>query len=150
MALVHGGIDGYSRLVKCSPNNRADTVFTLFITACNNLGIPSRVRSDRGGENVLVAIPSWFFIVALAGGATSLVPVHNQRIERLWRDLYTASISLFYHLFYFLEDAGLLDLENDIHLYSLPRINLSLQTTMTTKFLRDFCHWPYRCLFPHS
>ena len=134
--VVHGGIDGYSRLVvflKCSSNNRADTVFNLFITACNSLGIPSRVRSDSGGENVLVAT---FMVLYRGPGRGSHITgssVHNQRVERLWRDLYMDSVSLFYHLFFFLEEAGLLDPDNDIHLYCLhyvyvPRINLSLQT----------------------
>ena len=113
------GIDGYSRLVvflKCSSNNRADTVFNLFITACNSLGIPSRVRSDRGGENVLVAT---FMVLYRGPGRGSHITgssVHNQRVERLWRDLYMDSVSLFYHLFFFLEEAGLLDPDNDIHL----------------------------------
>lgn len=58
--------------------------------------------------------------------------VHNQRVEHLWRDVYVSCTSLFYHLFYLLEDSGLLDPENEIHLYSLhyvylPRINQSLQ-----------------------
>ena len=58
--------------------------------------------------------------------------VHNQRVERLWRDVYIASTSLFYQLFYMLEEVGLLDPENEIHLYALhyvylPRINQSLQ-----------------------
>ena len=35
--------------------------------------------------------------------------VHNQRIERLWRDLLMDCTSLFYHLFYTLEDSGWLD-----------------------------------------
>ena len=34
--------------------------------------------------------------------------VHNQRIERLWRDLYTAVVQLFKRLFYHLENTGLL------------------------------------------
>ena len=133
--VVHGGIDGYSRLVvflKCSTNNRADTVLNLFITACNSLGIPSRVRSDRGGENVLVAT---FMVLYHGSGRGSHIAgssVHNQRVERLWRDLYTMCISIFYHLFYFLEDAELLDPENDVHLYCLhyvyvPRVNAALQ-----------------------
>ena len=34
---------------------------------------------------------------------------HNQRIERLWRDVFQGVLSFFYHLFYFLEDENLLD-----------------------------------------
>ena len=88
--VVHGGIDGYSRYVvylQCSGNNRATTVFDLFMQAVANLGCPSRVRSDQGGENVDVAT----FMVKNRGtqrGSHITGPsVHNQRIERLWRDV---------------------------------------------------------------
>lgn len=55
---MHGGIDGYSRIpvyLKASNNNRADTVLALFLEAVSEFGLPSRVRSDKGGENVDVA-----------------------------------------------------------------------------------------------
>lgn len=54
---MHGGVDGYSCLVvyvKCSDNTAA-TVFQCFTKAAVSYGLPSRVRSDRGGENVNVA-----------------------------------------------------------------------------------------------
>ena len=59
--------------------------------------------------------------------------VHNQRIERLWRDLFRSVIFHFYKLFYSLEALGVLDPLNHIHLYALhqvyiPRINRSLAT----------------------
>lgn len=56
--VIHGGIDGFSRLItfmQCNTNNRADTVLNLFVRATERYGVPSRVRSDRGGENIDVA-----------------------------------------------------------------------------------------------
>ena len=60
--VVHGGIDGYSRMpvyICASNNNRADNVLQLFMTAVQEFGVPSRVRSDKGGENVAV---SWYML----------------------------------------------------------------------------------------
>lgn len=57
--------------------------------------------------------------------------VHNQRIERLWRDVFFGCTYIFYHLFYHMETNGLLDLSNEMHLFALhytfvPRINRNL------------------------
>ncbi len=56
--VVHAAIDRYSRTVlfiKCSDNNRASTVYGLFLEAVGQYGLPSRIRVDQGGENVQVA-----------------------------------------------------------------------------------------------
>ncbi len=57
--------------------------------------------------------------------------VHNQRIERFWRDLFRCVIGIYYRLFPFLEQINLLDPLNEYHLFALhyvylPRINHSL------------------------
>jgi hypothetical protein len=41
--------------------------------------------------------------------------VHNQRIERLWRDVYKEVASTFYSEFYRMEDSGVLDADDTIH-----------------------------------
>ena len=58
--------------------------------------------------------------------------VHNQRIERLWRDLFRGVTFQYYKLFYGLEALGMLDPLNHHHLYALrvvyiPQINRSLE-----------------------
>ncbi len=41
--------------LKASDNNRAETVLQVFLQSVEEFGLPSRVRSDKGGENVDVA-----------------------------------------------------------------------------------------------
>ena len=56
--VTHCGIDGYSRVVvymHSSTNNRASTVYDLFLRAVELYGLPSRVRCDQGTENIHVA-----------------------------------------------------------------------------------------------
>ena len=55
--VIHGDIDGFSRSIvclKCATNNRKETVCGLFEEAISKFGVPSRVRSDKGGENVMI------------------------------------------------------------------------------------------------
>jgi hypothetical protein len=42
-------------VLKASTNNRATTVFDLFLEAHEEYGMPSHMRGDRGGENIDVA-----------------------------------------------------------------------------------------------
>ena len=132
--VTHCGIDRYSRMVvylKCSLNNRSSTVYSLFLGAVNQYGLPSRVRSDQGRENYRVA---QHMIEHRGAERRSMITgssVHNQRIERFWRDLHYAVTNLFYRLFYHMEHINLLDPANELHLYALhyvyiPRIYSAL------------------------
>ncbi len=56
--VIHGLIDGFSRMVlylHAAGNNRANTVLTYFQQAVERYGLPAKVRSDMGGENILAA-----------------------------------------------------------------------------------------------
>ena len=55
--VIHVGMDGYSQtivFIDANDNNRATTVERLFLQATQTYGYPINVRSDLGGENVLV------------------------------------------------------------------------------------------------
>ena len=50
--------------------------------------------------------------------------VHNQRIERLWRDLFSGCVNFFYAFFYFLEDIGILNISDPLDIYILHTVAL--------------------------
>ena len=71
---------------------------------------PHRVRSDKGGENVDVARA----MLAARKSHITGSSVHNQRIERLWRDTFRCVGQLYYAMFYDMEDSGYLNIDSDI------------------------------------
>lgn len=59
--------------------------------------------------------------------------VHNQRIERLWQDVFCTVCHIFYYTFQAMEESGLLQRNNRLHKFVLhyiftPRINKALQS----------------------
>jgi len=66
-----------------------------------------------------------------AYAAIPIASVHNQRIERLWRDMWNGVTNVFYNLFYYMESMNFLDCNNQLCLWALhyvflPRLNAAL------------------------
>ena len=134
--VILGGIDGFTRIpvyLGCANNNRAETVFGLFIKAVEEYSLRSRVRSDMGGENIDVKRHMEQLPQRGEGRGRIIMgrSVHNQCIERFLRDLFGGCTCLYYNLFYYLENTGVLDPSNTsdifcLHYIFLPRINQHL------------------------
>ena len=86
------------------------------------------MRTDHGGENV----DAWRQMLSTHQDSSCVLTgnsVHNERIERLWRDVTRCVSHLFISTFYELEAEGNPDNEIDIfclQVVFLPRINKSL------------------------
>ena len=143
--IIHGAIDGYSRLVvflKCSTNNTAATVLSSFITATQSYGVPKRLRTDLGGENV----DAWQYMVDYHGGDERCVitgsSVHNERIERLWRDVRNSVITPFREKFQSLELQEILDVDNDIDLFCLHEVFIDHINHSLSSFVNSWNNHP--------
>ncbi|KAJ8319100.1 hypothetical protein KUTeg_004191 [Tegillarca granosa] len=123
--VVHGAIDGYSRLIpfmRASTYNTSKAAACFFVEGVKNYGVPSRVRADNGTEYV----DTGRFMVEVNGedrGSFLTGPsVHNQRIERLWRDVYMKVIDTYYKLFLYMEEEKVLDIGNDTQKWVLQYV----------------------------
>ncbi|XP_033981885.1 uncharacterized protein LOC117478996 [Trematomus bernacchii] len=133
--VIFGGIDGFSRKIMylgTSNDNCSSTTLAFFRESVQQFGYPLRVRADHGVENCGVAELMLTVRGPNSGSFISGKSVHNQRIERLWRDVWMAVTSIFYIVLHSLEDEGHLDPSNSTHLFCchyvfLPRLQHSLK-----------------------
>ena len=119
---MHRGMYGYSRPVVflcCSSDNRAATVANLFLGATTEFCWPSRVRKDKGGENSEVARLLREKRGEDRGSILQGSSVHNQRLERLWRDMRKMVTEYFLLHFHFLERNNLLNPNDALNLAAL-------------------------------
>ena len=66
--------------------------------------------------------------------------VHDQRIKRLWRDVYHACTFKYYWLFYFMEEIGILNIDNPIHLFCLHFVFILKLRKRLEEFLNGWNH----------
>ena len=101
-----------------------------FIGAVSIFGLPEKIRTDHWGENIRI----WEYMIDQHDTSRAVITgssTHNERIERLWRDVHRCVAVIYHDLFRQLEDEDLLDPLNEIdifclHYIFLPRINSTL------------------------
>ncbi|XP_019862005.1 PREDICTED: uncharacterized protein LOC109590546 [Amphimedon queenslandica] len=142
--VIHGGIDGFTRTIvflKCSDNNRASTVLDSFTKATQSYNVPSKIRTDCGGENSEI----WRCMINYHSTPSSVITgssVHNERIERLWRDVTRSVSSLFISAFQELEEDGKLNPTNDLDVFCLHWVYLPLINKTLEEFRESWNNHP--------
>ena len=132
--VIHGCIDGCTRNIiylAARDNNRSTVVLEAFEDGVARYQIPMKVRSDFGGENILVAKYMIHYRGPQCKPFIAGPSTRNTRIERLWRDMRQHTIQAYIDLFYDFERNDM-DLSNLLHIFTLqylflPRINADLQ-----------------------
>ena len=113
-------------------DNKSDTVLLAFYKSTGIHGMPSRVRTDLEGE--MMGVKNFMEDVRGhdRGSFIAGQSVHNQRIERVWRDVWSWFANLYYDVFLQLQSSGILDADNEQQLWCLqyvflPRIEAHCQ-----------------------
>ena len=86
-------------------------------------GLPSRLRSGKGRENVLVAD----YMLEKRGTSRVITgsSTHNQRLGRVWKDAFSGVLPYFYHIFYF----GRWSYSRSVKRFTLICLTLSLSAS---------------------
>ena len=125
--VTHACIDGRTRIItwiQIANDNLATTPLRCFREAIKEYGVPSRMRGDYGGENVLVADAMIELRGTNRGSYLCGSSRFNTRIERTWRDV--RRMVRFCLSFFRLADGGIHNTD--------PTISSSVSYTFTACF----------------
>jgi hypothetical protein len=105
---IHGAVDGYSEFVVwmfLTTTKKSSKIFEIYQQAVTQYGRSNTIRSDKGGETVLIA----FAHILADKKYTTGRSVHNSKIERIWVEV-QRNVGLKYkERFVKMENEGLLD-----------------------------------------
>ena len=136
--VIHGCIDGYSRFIiylHCCNNNKAETVKAQFLRSVSTFFWPRRVRPDHGMENIEVAREMLKKFGTSSKPFLTGLSVHNQRIERLWKDVLHYVLHYYIDLFYFMEANEILDPLNEVTVLALQLVFIERINTALLDFI---------------
>jgi hypothetical protein len=130
--------------IQANDNNRAETVFLLFLNAINTHHTPSRAYGDHGVENLEVAhyieehygtergpyiwgrqVLQFIFFFSFLVADSSNRSVHHVQTECLWQDATQGFGLRWYNFFHNLEMVGGLDPDINAHIWLLHFLCLS-------------------------
>ena len=91
------GFSGYIVFLRCATNNETETVLSIFENTILCSGVSCRIRTNKGGENILLLQEMLELRGPNSGSYLAGSSVHNQRIERFWRDVWSSVYCDFYY-----------------------------------------------------
>ncbi|KAK6983886.1 Integrase catalytic domain-containing protein [Favolaschia claudopus] len=143
--VIHGIADGYDRMVvglHAANNNRASTVLRYFLEAVQRWGAPSRMRGDRGGENIEVSVWMIRYRGPNRGSFLWGTSTRNTRIERLWVEVGSQFARRWRGFFLRLERLHQLNADNPHHLWLLHYLFLDEINADCQEFQAQWNHHP--------